>query len=121
MLSFERPIQETLGQKVTDGAIKYVPTLVRHQSAMKSLMDAAGSLWCHGYPVDLLAVNSLPKTPRTLMTDLPEYPFDHSIGYWLESRISRGLRFRKCAWHDLLGTPNLNWNLLEDQHQHLMP
>ena len=85
---------------------------------MKTLMDAAGSLWCHGYPVDLLAVNSLPKTPRTLMTDLPEYP---SKGYWLESRISRGLRFRKRAWHDLLETPSSGWSRTEAQWRNYIP
>ena len=111
----KRPIQETLGQRVTDGTMTYLPSLVRHQSAMRTLMDAAGSFWCLGYPVDLLAVNSLPKIPRTLTTDLPEYPFDHSNGYWLESRTSRGLRFRKHAWHDLLGTPSSDWNPMEAQ------
>ena len=40
-----------------------------------------------------------------MLSTLPEYPFNHSQKHWVEGRISKELRFRKHAHHELLGTP----------------
>ena len=47
------------------------------------------------------------------MTDLPEYPFDHSVSHWLESRISSRFRTHHQGKIDLLGKPVADWNPLE--------
>lgn len=105
------PIREILAaERAISSVIEYSPTLVRKVSAAASVVNVAGRLWCLGHPINILAVNSLPETPRTLMTDLPGYPFDHSRSHWVESRISSSYRHRTVARHDLLGTPSSDWN-----------
>ena len=77
---------------------------------------ATGRLYCLGYPVKVANVNrteATKATNRMALTDLPEYPFDHSQAYWHESRINKELRLRKHPRLDLLGTQSLDWNPLE--------
>ena len=45
-----------------------------------------------------------------LLVNLPEYPFNSSQTYWTESIISRILRMREHARHELLGAPSADWN-----------
>ena len=69
---------------------------------------------CLGYPVNIAEVNDICETatdPQTL-TDLPEYPFNHTQKHWMESRV-RSYRFRKFSRYELLGTPVSDWNPLE--------
>ena len=115
------PIRKVLETgKAANLAINYFPTLLRTSSAAVSILNVVGRLWCLGHPVDLLAVNLLPGTPRTLMTNLPYYPFEHSQRHWIESRISSGYRHRQFARHDLLGTPNPDWNPFEPQWRNII-
>ncbi|KAL4860796.1 hypothetical protein BDV12DRAFT_208828 [Aspergillus spectabilis] len=96
--------------------VKYASCLTRNVSALETTMAAAGKLWCAGYPVKLTAVNhfEVSKVQRRMpLTDLPEYPFDHSQSYWLESRVSRDYRLRRHPHLDLLGTPSSDRNPLE--------
>lgn len=87
--------------------VRYASCLSRNVSALESTMTAAGNLWCAGYPVDLAVVNHFEAGKiqrRSPLTDLPEYPFDHSQSYWHESRVSRDYRLRRHPHLDLLGT-----------------
>lgn len=114
------PIQECLRAAAKAEAIIYYPSLIRPSSspvaglaspAAGEIMSVTGKLWSLGYPVDLLAANSLPKDlPRALRTDLPEYVFNHSKIHWRESRISRNYRLRNMGPHDLLGVRSDDWN-----------
>jgi acyl transferase domain-containing protein len=95
----------------------YSSILVREQPAMLTALTMAGNLHCRGYPINVAFVNSQSVMPKQhkVLTDLPPYPFDHSKGYWLESRISKNHRFRVFPHHDFLGTPTADWNALEAQ------
>lgn len=92
----------------------YVPTLVRNRNSSSTLLQAVGALHCAGYPVDLLAANSLSEArsprPSPPTTPPPRYPFNHTRSYWAESRLSKNFRFRETARHDLLGSRALDWN-----------
>ena len=94
----------------------YASSLTRNISALDTTLSAAGRLHCLGYPLKVANVNLVEATKTTnrmTLTDLPEYPFDHSQAYWHESRISKDLRLRKYPRLDLLGTQSVDWNPLE--------
>lgn len=48
-----------------------------------------------------------------VVTDLPPYPFNHSVLNWEESQTSKSFRVRQHATHPLLGTQTADWSLLE--------
>lgn len=114
------PVQECLRAAAKAGVINYYPSLIRPSSpynaglaplAAIEVISVTGKLWSLGYPVNLLAVNSLPDEPRrALRIDLPEYVFNHSKVYWRESRISRNYRLRNVGPHDVLGVRSDDWN-----------
>lgn len=91
-----------------------VTCLVRAQNTVQTMLSAASSLTVYGYPVNLKAVNfeSAEHRPRVLV-DLPSYAWDHSIGYWHESRFSLDYRKRSAPRHPLLGAPSSDFNALE--------
>ncbi|RAK93462.1 putative polyketide synthase [Aspergillus costaricaensis CBS 115574] len=88
----------------------YIQALDRKSRADQSLLVAIGKLHCAGFSVDLRAVNLIKKAPRRIPHSLPPYPFNHTQTYWNEGRLSKRLRFRAMARHDLLGTQILDWN-----------
>ena len=95
---------------------KYASSLTRNVSGLDTILSAAGRLHCLGYPGKVANVNLIEATKMTdrmTLTDLPEYPFDHSQAYWHESRISKDLRLRKHSRLDLLQTQSADRNPLE--------
>jgi acyl transferase domain-containing protein len=85
-------------------SVGYHSVLVRGENAIKASVKVAGELYVQGLPVSISAVNNLQFKPRPLV-DVPSYPWNHSLRYWSESRVSRNYRFRKYPRHDLLGAP----------------
>jgi NADPH:quinone reductase-like Zn-dependent oxidoreductase/SAM-dependent methyltransferase len=107
------PLRDILGslpERTKRPAITYSSALRRGQKATDTLLGTIGSLFCKGVPVDLRTVNE-PNTKgpihqlpsRTLLTNLPEYPFDHSRRYWHESRLSRNYTLRSEPPSELVG------------------
>ncbi|RDW89980.1 type I polyketide synthase [Aspergillus mulundensis] len=103
-----------------DKSTSYLSMLVRNVAAVDTAMTAAGHLHSAGYPVDLSSVNGGPGRQPKSLSNLPEYPFDHSKSYWHESQLSKGHRLRKFARNDLLGVPDPNWNPLEARWRHFI-
>lgn len=91
------PIRQIL-QK-SNRTADYIPTLVRRMDGHASILRTAGQLWAKGHKIDISTVN----LPGKLLTDLPSYPWHYDAEYWVESRISRGYRFRRFRHHELLG------------------
>ncbi|KAJ5659894.1 polyketide synthase [Penicillium longicatenatum] len=104
------PIGENLSHYSKKAKPVYLESLHRKGHADKSLLVAVGKLHCAGYPVDLHAVNFTGSMSCAMPPGLPKYPFDHTQSYWNEGRLSKSLRFRDTARHDLLGTQILDWN-----------
>ncbi|KAF1941682.1 hypothetical protein EJ02DRAFT_491319 [Clathrospora elynae] len=120
---FKLPVKEiletTFGEK---SQIQYFSTLVRNKPADATALEAAGQLFARRCPVDLHAVNfpSEPKQPLSVLTDLPQYPWNHTRRYWCESRLSRDYRFRQFPRTDILGAPVFDWNPMEPRFRNFM-
>ena len=108
------PIRDVLGIMDQTQSISYASTLIRGKSALESVMKAGGQLYSLGYPVNMTRINNTDVHPgfRTL-SNLPEYPFDHSQNYWHETRIGKAYRFQTPPKLDLLGKQVTDWNPLQ--------
>ena len=104
-----------------DSNIKYMASLVREKDAVQTSLGLASRLFVAGYPIDLKAVNfsGSERQPRVLV-DLPPYPWDHSVSYWHESRLSSEFRHRSDSRHPLLGAPAPNFNRLEREWRNIL-
>ena len=120
--TLQGPIKDILHSMSKTKEIGYCSVLIRGQSASKTALEAAGTLHSLGCPVDLKAVNSIQETSsvRSMLVNLPAYPFNHSKTHWLESRLSKGFRFRKFPPHELLGTQVPDWNPLEARWRNII-
>ncbi|KAG9235236.1 hypothetical protein BJ875DRAFT_399470 [Amylocarpus encephaloides] len=107
--ALRRPIKEILGVTPASGSTSYHCTLQQEVDACKSLVELAGSLYCLGHSIGMQAIQG-PDSNRSMLCDLPEYPFNHSQAYWVESRLSQSYRLGEVARHDLLGVRELDWN-----------
>ncbi|KAI3391508.1 hypothetical protein diail_7206 [Diaporthe ilicicola] len=86
--------------------ILYCATMARGKEAGKAIFDVAGRLFIAGHNLDFRVVNNLaakPEAPR-LVTDLPNYAWNHNTDYWYENEASKDWRHRLYPHHDLLGS-----------------
>lgn len=102
------PIRQTLASLQADGlSYTYIPTLVRGENSIESLMNTGSILFGSGSDLDIGAVASLgisSSSPPAILRDLPTYHWNHTTTFWTESRLSREHRQRKHSHHDLLGS-----------------
>lgn len=120
---FKLPATEILQEAFGDvGQVQYLSTLIRNRPADTTAIEAIGSLLANNHPVDIHAVNFPiePKQPLSVLTDLPQYPWNHTRSYWCESRLSRDYRFRKFSRSDILGAPVPDWNPLEPRFRNFL-
>ncbi|KAF5549511.1 acyl transferase acyl hydrolase lysophospholipase [Fusarium mexicanum] len=104
------PIHEILTLPEFEGIdLPYWGCLVRDQQAGDTMRLAAINLFRQGQPLAMNQINfPVPayddESPQVL-TDLPSYPWNHSIRHWQESRVNRAIRERSEPPHELLGMP----------------
>lgn len=98
--ALQAPIRQILRHGSCRTASCYVPTLVRGHDSYKSMLKAIGRVWTHGCAVDFSFLNPL----APILTDLPNYPWDHSSEFWSEGRVSLAWRQKKNPHHELLGS-----------------
>ncbi|KAJ2987981.1 hypothetical protein NUW58_g4216 [Xylaria curta] len=103
-------LQSLLPKTGTAPPLVYIPSLLRGRDSAVTILEAAGALYCAGFPVDLLRINGLSETPRPTPFDMPPYPFNHSESHWREPRFSKNLRFPQAPRHDLIGMQSVDWN-----------
>ncbi|PYI02720.1 hypothetical protein BO78DRAFT_422284 [Aspergillus sclerotiicarbonarius CBS 121057] len=101
------PALDSLGQ--VDMQIPYTGLLSRGKNDVGELSAAMGFLWTQlGSGVvnfdGLERALNEDKEPKTLLVDLPSYPFDHQNRYWSESRTWRASRLSDAHPHPLLGS-----------------
>lgn len=120
--ALRRPIKETLDKIPGSEKIEYHAALAHDVSALQSALALAGQLHCRGRTVNITAINNpeLQRSRLQILPDLPEYPFNHSQLYWLESRLSKNFRFRKHGRHELLGLPTTDWNASEGRWRNII-
>lgn len=121
---FKLPVQEALDTTFGDRlpSIEYTSVLIRGQRADISALQVAAQLFAAGYPVDIHTANFPIKQryPLSVLTDLPQYPWNHSRSYWYESRFNRDYRFRKFPRTDILGAPSYDWNPIEPRFRNFL-
>jgi acyl transferase domain-containing protein len=101
------PVKEILSQPEFEGLdVPYIGSLVRNEDARDCMLTMALNLVRKGHQVNLSQLGGSTKgyRPRVL-TDLPPYPWNHSIRHWSESRHSQAYRQRDQEPHHLLGSP----------------
>jgi zearalenone synthase (highly reducing iterative type I polyketide synthase) len=99
--------------------IPYSSVLMRGDDGSATALAAAGALFCRGTKINIRAVNNFHGNPGPL-TDLPSYPWNHSLRYWADSRISRARQNRTFGRHDLLGAPTQDSDELEPRWRHFL-
>ncbi|KAI1361957.1 KR domain-containing protein [Xylaria arbuscula] len=80
----------------------YIPVMKRFADCLESLLGAIGQLFQHNVDLNVSADKELFPPGETLV-DMPLYPWNHSVKYWFENRVSHDFRFRKYGHHALLG------------------
>ncbi|KAI2787681.1 Highly reducing polyketide synthase sdnO [Penicillium oxalicum] len=99
------PIRQIMAKlSVRSFKFTYASALVRGKHALQSVLELVGKLFEAGCNVQFEQILAMKKAKRwTAIGDLSPYPWDHSLSYWYESRLSRDHRLRQFPYHDLLG------------------
>lgn len=107
--------------KLKDAGIGYTAPLTRKVDAVKTTLDMASKLLLGGYPVNLAALNRpIGSEARSVLVDLPSYPWGHTNSYWAEPRLSKVFRQRAYPRTDLLGALDRNSNSLEPRWRNII-
>ncbi|PWY77825.1 hypothetical protein BO83DRAFT_406874 [Aspergillus eucalypticola CBS 122712] len=101
------PALDSLGEVQTQ--IPYTGLLGRGKNDIDELSAAVGYLWTQlgSGVVDFDGLESAlagDKEPKTLLVDLPSYPFDHQNRYWVECRTWKANRLSDAYPNTLLGS-----------------
>ncbi|KAJ4350432.1 uncharacterized protein N0V89_009053 [Didymosphaeria variabile] len=120
------PLQDTLSVQSGTNGIAYYSSLQRKHPADRTFFTTLGYMACRGFNVKLDKANGLSQTGPLkaarlrVLSDLPEYPFDHSRKHWTKGRLGNEYRFRRHHKLDLLGKPVVDWNPLEPRWQNFL-
>ena len=100
----------------------YLPSLVKGQNSLHSILRLAGKLFEYGYPSRIDNANALggSRQPLTVVNDLPSYSWDYSTRYWHEPRLSRDHRLRQNPYHDILGLRIVGGSVLDRSWRNLI-
>ncbi|OTA94157.1 hypothetical protein M434DRAFT_394918 [Hypoxylon sp. CO27-5] len=119
--TLRRPIQDTLASaNVSDrrSQPRYHSVLYRSKSPVRTALELLGHLFCHGHRVSIAAGNKHSKK-ASFLTDCPQYPFDQSLRYWEESRLSRDSRLPGAPSQGVLGIRSPDWNPLQPRWRNI--
>ncbi|KAI9149651.1 Highly reducing polyketide synthase SAT13 [Paramyrothecium foliicola] len=116
------PARQCMADLVVPMPYSYTSALVRGVGATQSALTMAGQVFNQGYPVNLAAVSASDKTSKqaSVLTNLPNYSWDHTKRHWNESRLSKDYRFRKHPYHDLLGLRMTDNSPLRPSWRHMV-
>ncbi|GKZ24448.1 type I Iterative Polyketide synthase (PKS) [Aspergillus brasiliensis] len=110
--ALKRPFRENVGvveKKTQSQVVRYSSVLDRHSPAIQSLQTTAGKLFSLGYQLGFEEINQTQKRTGSgfegIITNLPEYPFNHTKRYWFEPEATRNIRLRPHKKHELVGAP----------------
>lgn len=110
------PLRDIFKSVHMSTASTYVPTIIRNENGPKSILSSLGRLYQEAVPINFAATT----TGRTVLTDLPNYAWQHDTAYWYESRVSRDWRLRKFPPHELLGNRILESDDLEPAWRNML-
>ena len=101
------PLKQISVELSSDHRPLYLSSLERKRSDVEAMLDLVSSLFTQNVSVDIGSVNfpsGGAKTDTHVLTDLPNYAWNHTMRYWHEGRRSRNYLQRKFPPHHLLGT-----------------
>lgn len=124
--ALQSAIRESLADtQSASSQVRYSHTITRKKMSYSTILSTAAGLSCRGYPVNLLATSSVDNSPtdlchRTLLTDLPGYEFNHDAGLRAESRRMKNSRLPQLPRHELLGSPDPDWDRKEPRWRNFL-
>jgi acyl transferase domain-containing protein/NADPH:quinone reductase-like Zn-dependent oxidoreductase len=124
--ALQGPVRDTCKVQPSAAAVAYFAAMKRFTPGDTTFLTVLGQLWSYGVELNLDLANSLDgnlgehNLQKKVMTNLPEYPFDHSRTYMYTGRLGKEFRFRRNVKHDLLGKPVLDWNPLEPKWKNFL-
>ncbi|KAE8355130.1 hypothetical protein BDV28DRAFT_163475 [Aspergillus coremiiformis] len=120
--ALEGPIRETIQGCASRPNIKYLSCLRRKVNAVETVQQLAVGLFTRGLNLSFPAVNANGQNTKqpTLLTNMPKYPWDHSVKYWHESRWARTLSHRPFPRNDLLGSFSVDSHSTESKWRNLI-
>ena len=109
------PVEDTLADLGVSGT-PYFSSLSRGKADLEALHESAGRMITSGFPLNTVRINAVEiysadsELPfgisyriGRVLKNLPTYRWDHSVGHWNESRISRNIRQQQFPRHEVLG------------------
>ncbi|TGJ82080.1 hypothetical protein E0Z10_g6692 [Xylaria hypoxylon] len=113
--ALQGPLRQILAKNGRTDEVGYASLLLRSKDAVTSSLEALGYLWTKGVSLRLSRINCLETNlePLQPLTDLPNYPWDHTNGFWHESSRMINHRFKQTPRLDLLGSLVDDLNPLE--------
>jgi NADPH:quinone reductase-like Zn-dependent oxidoreductase/malonyl CoA-acyl carrier protein transacylase/ubiquinone/menaquinone biosynthesis C-methylase UbiE len=119
--ALQRPVRDSLAHAGNSTA-RYGSTLSRQDSPSKTILQLVGQLFTSGHRVSITAANQQdgPSAVVKPVVDTPQYPFDTTLTYWHESRISRDWRLREEPAQSLLGVRASDWNPLQPRWRKML-
>lgn len=102
-------LQTLSGLDIPASDIHYVGLSNRGTSGIESFAGAIGSFWAYLDPdaidsAQYASTYSEQSRYPQFVRDLPTYPFDHSQGYWYETRMTKSRLCHSNPQHMLLGS-----------------
>lgn len=123
-------LQSAIRESIADAQsaasqIRYNHTITRNKMSYSTILSTAAGLFCRGYPVNLLATSFVDDSStdlchRNLLTDLPCYAFNHDAGLRAESRRMKNSRLPQLPRHELLGSPDPDWDQKEPRWRNFL-
>jgi NADPH:quinone reductase-like Zn-dependent oxidoreductase/malonyl CoA-acyl carrier protein transacylase len=107
--TMQSAVNETL-QDTLSAESSYHATVKRRNPSAGPIIETAGALWCRGYHICLDVVNEIEPNSTRMLSDLPQYKFNHESNFLLESRLSSNYRYRQFPRMDLIGAPVPDWD-----------
>jgi acyl transferase domain-containing protein len=121
--ALQGPIKQILASHSRGKNIGYSSILLRGKSASATMLNTLGQLHCMGAEPNFRAMNEPKlelKPERSMLVDVPEYPFDHSQSFWHESRLSKNYRLRQNKPSEFLGVRARDWNPQDARWRHFI-
>ncbi|KAL8725438.1 MAG: hypothetical protein Q9181_006420 [Wetmoreana brouardii] len=94
------PIMDVLKDINLSRHVGYASLLTKGLSAMNTVLEAAGVVYCTGGSIDVPRTSADFVSTACLhrLTNLRAYPFDHSKHYWNEGRINGTVLYRAAGF-----------------------
>lgn len=106
--SLQSPIQQTMDTELESRHQPVYHSLLRRgRNAALTTLEVTGALWRQGVNVDMqwVVMRNLQSRRPKLLSDLPNYAWNHDSLHWHESHLSLANRFQVHGRYDLIGRP----------------